>query len=241
MFYLSVGIYIAVNNNIQSISRAVLGVANGDFSKRLQFESNSEFESLGNSFNYMSSELIRMIDKEKEDSARTRAIVDSALDALIQMNDKGEIIGWSDQAERIFGWTHAEAIGQELHKTILPQRYRAEHIKGLRHFVATGEGPLLHKVVEIDALHRDGLEFPIELTIAPIKINDGFEFNAFVRDISARKQTDENIKRLARIFTDSHDGISITDINGIIIDVNPAFCRITGYRREEVIGKIPVF
>lgn len=239
LFYFSVGVYIAVSNNIQSISRAVLNVANGDFSKRLQFESNSEFESLGNSFNYMSNELKRMIDKEKEDAARTHGIIDSAFDALVQMNDIGEIIGWSDQAERNFGWTHAEVIGQKLHETIIPQRYRDAHTKGLRSFMATGKVSIINKVVEFEALHHDGHEFPVEITITPTKVIGGYEFNAFIRDISLRKQGEKYLKRLARVFIDSHDGISITDTDGTIIDVNPAFCRITGYRREEIIGKNP--
>ncbi len=185
------------------------------------------------------SELDRLIVQEKEGKARIHAIVDSAFDALIRCNAKGEIIGWSARAEEMFGWSASDAKGKFVHKLIIPERYRNAHRKGLGHFLATKESTILNKVVEIEALHCQGHEFPIELTVSAIKIKGSYEFNAFIRDISERKQAQAEQYLLAKVFSDAHEGIVITDTKGTIVDVNPTFSAITGYSREEAIGNNP--
>jgi PAS domain S-box-containing protein len=118
---------------------------------------------------------------------RTRLIVDTALDAVITMDSAGAITGWSPQAETMFGWTRAEALGRSLAQTIIPPRYREDHRRGLEHYLATGEGPVLNKRIELSALHRDGREFAIDLSITPIRTGAVPSFSAFVRDITDRK------------------------------------------------------
>src|SRR2546426_4302296 len=97
---------------------------------------------------------------------RLQVIVESALDAVITMDDTGSVTGWNPSAERIFGWTAAEIIGHQLSLTIVPPRHRAAHEAGLRRYRQTAEGPVLGKVIEITGLHRDGHEFPVELAIS---------------------------------------------------------------------------
>jgi diguanylate cyclase (GGDEF)-like protein/PAS domain S-box-containing protein len=109
----------------------------------------------------------------------------------------------------------------------------------MAHFLATKEETILNKVIEIEALNSDGDEFPIELTISAIKIKGSYEFNAFIRDISERKRTQAKQYLLAKVFSDAHEGIVITDTKGTIVDVNPTFTSITGYSREEAIGNNP--
>ncbi|PHS24091.1 MAG: bifunctional diguanylate cyclase/phosphodiesterase [Methylophaga sp.] len=184
-------------------------------------------------------ELDRLVEQEKADKARINAIVDSAFDALVRCNAKGEIIGWSVRAEEMFGWSASEAKGEFVHKLIIPERYRGVHRKGLAHFLETKKSTILNSVIEIEALHRQGHEFPIELTVSALKIKGGYEFNAFIRDISERKKAQAEQYLLAKVFSDTHEGIIITDIEGIIVDVNPTFTSITGYSREEAIGKNP--
>ena len=124
--------------------------------------------------------------------AHTRRIVEMALDAFIGMNAAGVITDWNVQAEQMFGWPRQEAIGRLLSATIVPAQHREAHERGLRHFLATGEGPVLNTRIEITACHRDGREFPVELAISPALVQEGaYTFNAFVRDISARKRMEE--------------------------------------------------
>ena len=141
----------------------------------------------------------------RDSEARLSATIDTALDAVVQMDNKGLIIKWSNKAEEIFGWLSAEAIGRDMGETIVPLQYREAHRRGLKHFLATGEGPVLNKRIEIIGLHRNGNEFPIELSIAPFKIADEYAFSAFIRDISEAKSTEDKINKLA--FYDDLTGL----------------------------------
>jgi PAS domain S-box-containing protein len=126
---------------------------------------------------------------ETNREARTRLIVDTALDSVVAMDDRGLITGWNTQAERTFGWPREAVLGRLMTDVLVPQQYRERHAQGLRHFLKTGEGPVINKRIEITALHRDGHDIPIELAISPAKHNGVWAFSAFIRDISDRKRT----------------------------------------------------
>lgn len=133
----------------------------------------------------------------RESEVRQHATIETAMDAVVKMSSEGTIIGWNSQAEKIFGWSRKEAIGRLMHETIMPPQYREAHLQGLRRFLSTGEGPVLNTRVEILALHRKGHEFPVELTIAPITVSGKYEFSAFIRDITKRKESDDLIWKQA--------------------------------------------
>jgi PAS domain S-box-containing protein len=136
-----------------------------------------------------------LYEKLRASEERTRLIVDTALDAVVMMDAGGLIIGWNPQAERIFGWSRDEALGRRMSETIIPVRHRAAHERGVRHFLATGAGPLLNRRVEMTALHRDGREFPVELTVTPLKMDGAIVFSGFLRDITERKRAEERIRQ----------------------------------------------
>ena len=119
-----------------------------------------------------------------------------ALDAVITIDEQGQITAWNAQAERIFGWTADEVLGQTMHDLILPPQYREAHMHGLRRFIETGESKLFGQRVELSALRRNGEEFPIELSLAPLRLEGGFEFSGFLRDITIRKQTESALQQL---------------------------------------------
>ncbi len=124
----------------------------------------------------------------QEEHVNTRAILHAATDAFVSMDAAGNITGWNGQAEAIFGWPEAEAVGRRLSDTIVPPELREAHEGGLRHFLDTGEGPVLNKRIEIVALHREGHQFPVELAIWPVQSGETWCFNAFVHDITDRKR-----------------------------------------------------
>ncbi|NOT23443.1 MAG: PAS domain S-box protein [Nitrospiraceae bacterium] len=128
----------------------------------------------------------------RESEARTRRIVEMALDGFIGMDAAGVITEWNVQAEQMFGWSRQEAIGRLLSTTIIPVQHREAHERGLRHFLATGEGPIMNRRIEITGIHHDGYEIPIELAISPALGQGGaYTFSAFVRNISRRKLAEE--------------------------------------------------
>jgi PAS domain S-box-containing protein len=125
---------------------------------------------------------------------RNRQIVESALDAVVTIDSDGVITGWSPQSEKTFGWTHDEALGQPVDDLILPQRYRKAHRDGLARYIATGEARVLNTRIELAALRRDGEEFPIELSITPVRMGETISFTAFIRDIADRKLAETRLQ-----------------------------------------------
>jgi PAS domain S-box-containing protein len=130
-----------------------------------------------------------------ESEARARMVLDSAHDAFIGMDSDGRIVSWNAQAASTFGWTRDEVIGRRLSDTIIPQGFRAAHDHGLKRFHETGEAPVVNRRLELAGLHRDGHEFPIEITVTnPVRAGRGFFFGAFLRDISERQRHEDELK-----------------------------------------------
>ena len=128
-------------------------------------------------------------------SNQLEKLFEKSLDALISITQNGEVFEWNHQAEAIFGYTEAEIIGQKLSDTIIPHHHREGHKKGMKNFLKTGHGPVLNSRIEITGLKKSGEEFPIELTIFPLKFKDYYYFTAFIRDISEIKESKANMER----------------------------------------------
>ena len=131
-----------------------------------------------------------------QSDARAHLILDTAHDAFVGMDADSRIVSWNAQAEKTFGWTREEALGRNLAETIIPPAFREAHLKGMKRFLATGEAPVVNRRLELRGLHRNGHEFPIEITItSPMRRDDGYFFGAFLRDISDRLERDEALRR----------------------------------------------
>ena len=128
--------------------------------------------------------------------AGLQTVLDTALDAVVVMGEDGRVIGWNDNAEQSFGWTADEALGSRLSELLIPPQYCAAHDQGLMHFLATGEGPVLNQHIEMTALHREGHEVPIELSITGSTQFGDRLFVGFLRDITERKADAERQQRV---------------------------------------------
>ncbi len=130
-----------------------------------------------------------------EAANRAKSIIfDTALDAIVTIDSRSIITEWNLQAETMFRWDRTEVIGLRLDETIIPQRQWDAHRREIEAFVQTGEGPLLHKVAELIALRRDGREFPVEIAITPAWSGGVCTFTAFIRDITARRQAESDLR-----------------------------------------------
>jgi len=175
---------------------------------------------------------------------RIRQVIDTALDAVITIDRLGIITSWNAQAEKMFGWLRAEAVGKLLADTIIPAQDREAYLTGLQHYPASGEGAALNRRIEMVARHRDGHEFPVELAIAAAKVADVYTFSAFIRDLTepkrAEKAVRENEAKFRAVFEKSLDAIGVSR-QGVHVLVNPAYLKLFGFEQpEELVGR-PVF
>ena len=130
--------------------------------------------------------------------ARKSAILTSALDCIISMDHEGRIVDFNPAAEQTFGLRREEALGRTVSETIIPPGYREAHQRGLAHFMATGEGPVLGKRLELTAQRADGTQFPCELAITLTRMPDQPPFfTAYLRDITEQKQAREALRQAA--------------------------------------------
>ena len=123
----------------------------------------------------------------------TRAIIDTASDPFVAMDEQGVVTDWNCAAERTFGWSREEAVGRLLAETIVPPRHRDAHAEGIRRVEAGGEPHVIGTRVEIEAQHREGSELQVELSIWRAGQGAGGGFNAFLHDITDRKQGEQDL------------------------------------------------
>lgn len=161
-----------------------------------------------------------------ENELRTRLVIDTALDAVVAMDDKGFVTQWNAQAERTFGWSADEAIGKPMHELIIPEALRGRHVCGLERYKKTGHGPVLNTRIEVPALRRDGTEIMVELAITPVRTDGAIWFSAFLRDITERKRAEaalrESERRVRAIFDGEPECVKLLSPAGDVLEINPA-------------------
>ncbi len=176
----------------------------------------------------------------RESEERFRAVSISARDAILMVDDKEQITLWNEAARRMFGYSWQEVEGQVLHKLIIPERLREDHLKGFKTFSETGVGPVIGQVLELPALRRDGSEFYAEIAISGVKLAGQWHAVGLVRDITERKQAEEALKeseeKFRTIFDNALDGILVVDVERkMFFTGNTMICRMLGYTLEEVL------
>lgn len=138
---------------------------------------------------------------------RIRSILTHAPDAFVSIDTRGRITEWNRQAEQTFGWTRADALGQTVDALIIPPAHRQAHRDGHARFLLSGTGPVIGQRLEVMALHRDGREIPVELSIAALKRDGGYIANAFLHDISERRTAEAAIAASQKLLRDITNNI----------------------------------
>ena len=186
----TIGLYRGVTVPLSELGRAVRAAASVGQPVALVVRGPREVADLIEEINSLMAAAARQLADRDRVEVRSHARLDASLDAIVSMDDHGDILEWNRQAEVTFGWTRAEVIGQPLAGFIIPERYRARHRQGLATYLRTGTGPVLGRSVELEALAKDGREFPVELSIVPIHTGTGQMFSASIRDLSERRDAE---------------------------------------------------
>jgi PAS domain S-box-containing protein len=173
-----------------------------DFSEKIEVtEKGDEIDAVAIGLNTLTEELEHSIASEKlkmealeESNNQIEVILENAPNAVIVLDEQGEVVRWNKKSELIFGWKAEEVMNQPMHLFIMPPVHTDAHYAGISHFLKTGEGPVINKTIEITAIRKSKEEFPIELSISAVKAKGKYLFVAFISDISKRKQNEEQIK-----------------------------------------------
>jgi len=170
-----------------------------------------------------------------------RAITDSAQDAILMMDPQGCISFWNPAAEHIFGYTRKEAIGRNLHQFLAPRRFLEAYHAAFDMFKAIGRGEAADKTIELMACRESGEEFPIELSLSAIRLENGWHAVGIIRDITARKRAEEALREseeLYRTFINAtSDMVFLKDELFRNIVVNKSLAAFFGKPEGEIIGK----
>ena len=181
----------------------------------------------------------RETDRKLADSEyRFRTIADTAVNGMVTVDSRGTIDFFNRAAERMFGFTSGEAVGRNV-TMLLPERYRNAHMAGMERYRETGDPRIIGKTIELDALRKDGTEYPIELSLGTWGPPEAPFFSAIIRDITDRRRWEQVLKeseeRFRAIFEGSKDGILLTDVESKrFITANRSICDMLRYSLDEI-------
>jgi len=176
---------------------------------------------------------------------RWLAITESTQDAILMMDPEGRVSYWNRAAERMFGHTRIEAIGQNLHDLIAPARFHPAYHTAFQKFQQTGQGSAMGKMLDLEAIRKDGQEISIQLSLSAVQMNDGWHALGLIRDITERKHVEkeavqaleESELRLRTILDAAVDGILVVDLQAkAFVMGNKAICAMLGYSTGELYG-----
>ncbi len=183
--------------------------------------------------------LIQKIDAEKslrESESKFQAIAESANDAIITANHLGEITFWNRAACVVFGYTETEILGDTINK-LIPKEFLSKHLQGFSRANKTINSLPCKQTLQVKGIKKNGTTFPIELLLSTWTSNDQQFFSCFLRDISEQLNKQKELNKLSTAVKQSPNLVVMTNIEGIVEYVNPRVEAITGYKKENIIGK----
>jgi PAS domain S-box-containing protein len=186
-------------------------------------------------------ELVRVLLEESEQRALKaqldlKTLIDTAVDGIVTMDQRGVIQSFNPAAERLFGYTEDEAIDHNL-KLLMPAEFQAELDDFLKNVLTHGIGKANGIGQEVIGKRQDGSTFPVEFSFSEMMVNGERMFTLILRDITERKELQRTQKLYQTILQSSDDAIISKTLDGIITSWNPGAERIFGYRADEAIGQ----
>jgi PAS domain S-box-containing protein len=172
----------------------------------------------------------------RESEEKFRSITASAKDAIIMVDNEGNISYWNEAAEIIFRYRKKDVIGRDL-KFLIPEKYYEILDEGFRRFRSTGYAPIIGKTIELAGIIRGGDEIPIEISFSSVKIHNRWNALGIVRDISERKMAEKELMIKDLAVDSTINAIALAEPKGKLTYVNPAFLQMWGYQTGDAEGR----
>jgi PAS domain S-box-containing protein len=189
-------------------------------------------------------EALRAEEAVRVSEARKRAVLDSSLDAVITMDHEGRVVEFNRAAERLFGVPEEAAIGEEMAEIVIPPSLRDRHRQGLRRYLETGESQIIGRRIELTGMRPGGEEFPVELAVNLIADADPPMFTGTIRDITARRQTEQEREeargQLEAILSGVADAVTAQAPDGRLLFANEAAAATLGFESPAALMSAPV-
>jgi PAS domain S-box-containing protein len=172
----------------------------------------------------------RLLASERLARHRAEGILETALDGIITIDDEGRIRDFNPAAERMFGRSRSDAVGQEVAEVVIPPRFRDSHRRGFAHFLATGKGQVLNTRTDLTALRADGTEFPVEVGVTPISASNPPLITGYIRDVTEIRR---NEKRRAVRYAVTNALANADSIHDATSTILRAVCETLGWQVGE--------
>lgn len=192
----------------------------------------------------LNNELEKRVEEELKRRLKGEAVFqkisDHTFDGILMIDENGKTISWSNACERIFGYSNSEMIGESFHLKVLPEGMKEEYKKGFERFSKTGDGPVVGKLLEFAAIHKEGHSVPVEITVSSLQMDGKWHAIGIVRDLTEKKKLEREKEQQQRLLKSIYDtvniGICLVDQEGKFVEFNKKFCDVFAYEREELIG-----